>query len=207
MYAIVKTGGKQYKVAIGDRLRVEKLAAEEGISVDLGNVLMIADGGDVTVGTPTLDTAVTATILSHGRDRKIRVFKMKRRTGYRRTQGHRQSYTEVEITGIGDAVAVTRPAKKKVDSKVEDKAESDPAPDAPSASAVDHEVESAGDKLTTINGIGPVIEKKLIALGISTFNQIAALDQAQIDEINSELSFKGRIEREQWVEQAKELIG
>jgi large subunit ribosomal protein L21 len=205
MYAVVKTGGKQYKVAIGDKLKVEKLAAEEGASVDLGNVLMIADGGDVSVGAPTLDTAVTATILSHGRDRKVRVFKMKRRKGYRRTQGHRQFYTEVEITGIGSAVADAKPVKK-ADKKVLEKTESNPAAESQIDSAVDHDAENGGDKLTNINGIGPVIEKKLVALGISTFKQIAALDQEQTDEINSQLSFKGRIEREQWVEQAKELI-
>ncbi len=210
MYAVVKTGGKQYKVAIGDKLRVEKLVADEGSSVDFGKVLLVADGGNITVGAPTLDTTVTATILSHGRDKKIRVFKMKRRKGYRRTQGHRQSYTEVEITGIGDvaaapetAIKAEKASEKKAKKVTDKKAESAEKP----VASTDTGADGVGDNLTTINGIGPVIEKKLLALGITTFKQIAELEQEQIDEINSQLSFKGRIEREQWVEQAKELIG
>ena len=203
MYAVVKTGGKQYKVAIGDKLRVEKLIAEEGDSVSLGSTLMVADGDNVTVGSPTLDAAVTATVIGHGRDKKIRVFKMKRRKNYRRTQGHRQSFTEVEITGIGDSVAAATPAPTpaKEEAKAEPKA-------AAVAQAVEHDhgPDGVGDNLTTINGIGPVIEKKLHAMGVTTFKQISELDQARMDEINDQLSFKGRIEREEWVEQAKKLI-
>lgn len=105
MYAVVKTGGKQYKVAIGDRLKVEKLDAETGSSISLGDVLMVADGESIDVGAPSLETPVTATVLSHGRGDKIKVFKMRRRKNYRRTQGHRQDYTEVQITGIGDTSA------------------------------------------------------------------------------------------------------
>ena len=201
MYAVVKTGGKQYKVALGDKLRVEKLTAEAGDSVALGKTLMIANGEDISIGAPVLDTAVTATVIGHGRDKKIRVFKMKRRKNYRRTQGHRQSFTEVEITGIGDAVAEAKPvtpveaAVPMAEPKQESKSE-----------AVDHGPDGVGDNLTSINGIGPVIEKKLHELGITTFQQIADLEQARMDEINEQLSFKGRVEREQWVEQAKELI-
>ncbi|MBX2869387.1 MAG: 50S ribosomal protein L21 [Acidiferrobacterales bacterium] len=208
MYAVVKTGGKQYKVAIGDKLRVEKLVAEEGASVDLGEVLMVADGDNIQVGEPVLDTTVTATVVGHGRDKKIKVFKMKRRKNYRRTQGHRQSFTEVEITGIGGAKAAAKPAaEKKAEKKPveEKKVEAKPVEKAP-AKDHDHGPDGVGDNLTTINGIGPVIEKKLHGLGITTFQQIAELDQARMDEINEQLSFKGRIEREQWVEQAKELI-
>lgn len=193
MYAVVKTGGKQYKVVIGDKLKVEKLAAEEGESVSLGNTLMIADGDNITVGEPVLDTAVTATILSHGRDKKIRVFKMKRRKNYRRTQGHRQSFTEVEITGIGGSVATPKPAPAAVE-----------AVTAPVEH--DHSPDDIGDNLTTINGIDSVIEKKLHDLGITTFQQIADLDQERIDEINDQFSFNGRIEHEEWVDQAKQLI-
>ncbi len=103
MYAVVKTGGKQYRVAVGDRLRVDRLDSKAGASVALGEVLMVADGGQVSVGTPALDTSVTATVVSHGKADKIKVFKMRRRKNYRRTQGHRQDYTEVEITSIGDS--------------------------------------------------------------------------------------------------------
>lgn len=102
MFAVVQTGGKQYKVAVGDRLKVEKLAAGTGESVTLDRVLMIADGDKISVGSPVLEgQAVEAKVLGHGRNDKILVFKMKRRKGYRRTQGHRQSFTELEITSIG----------------------------------------------------------------------------------------------------------
>lgn len=102
MYAVIESGGKQYKVGIGDRVKVEKLAAAEGDSVRFDRVLMVADGDRVTVGAPVVETGVTARVLGHGRGEKIRVFKMKRRKHYRRTQGHRQAFTEVEITAIGE---------------------------------------------------------------------------------------------------------
>ena len=111
MYAVIETGGKQYKVAVGDKLRVEKLAADEGASVELGRVLMVADGENIALGSPAAETPVSATVLAHGRRGKIRVFKMKRRKHYRRTQGHRQSYTEIQITAIGDDKAGAKPAK------------------------------------------------------------------------------------------------
>jgi large subunit ribosomal protein L21 len=101
MFAVVETGGKQYKVALGDKLKVEKLVAETGDSVSLDKVLMVSDGDDVQVGNPVIEgRSVTATVLEQGKHDKIRVFKMKRRKGYRRTQGHRQQYTELEITAI-----------------------------------------------------------------------------------------------------------
>ena len=194
MYAVVETGGKQYKVAIGDRLRVEKLNVEQGDSVELDRVLMVVDGDNVSVGSPLVDTVVSATVLAHGKNKKIRVFKMKRRKNYRRTQGHRQLYTELEITGIGGANSAPKAEEKEAP-----KQEPAPVADVSSDAIVD-------DPLTTINGIGPVIEAKLHGLGITSFKQIAELDQEAIDKINEQLSFKGRIEREQWVEQAKELV-
>ncbi len=101
MYAVVVTGGKQYRVAPGDVLKVEKLDAEEGSTIELDRVLMVADGDDVKVGTPVLEgTRVTARVRSHGRGEKIRIIKMRRRKHYRKTQGHRQHYTEIEITGV-----------------------------------------------------------------------------------------------------------
>ena len=101
MYAVIKTGGKQYKVAEGDTLRVEKLAGEEGDTIELDHVLLIGDGDEVKVGTPTVAGAkVSATIQSQGRGDKIKVVKFKRRKDYLRTQGHRQSYTELKIGAI-----------------------------------------------------------------------------------------------------------
>ena len=101
MYAVIKTGGKQYRVAEGQTLKVEKIDAEEGASVEFDTVLMIADGEQVRIGAPYIDGArVTATVESQGRSPKVRIVKCRRRKHYRKTQGHRQSYTELRISGI-----------------------------------------------------------------------------------------------------------
>ena len=101
MYAVIQTGGKQYRVAQGDTLRVEKIAADEGATVELDKVLMVSEGEDVKIGKPYVDgSKVTATIKSHGRGKKVKIVKFKRRKSYLKRQGHRQSYTELEVTGI-----------------------------------------------------------------------------------------------------------
>lgn len=100
MYAVIRTGGKQYRVHEGDRVRVEKLPGDVGSTVDLTDVLMLG-GEKVVVGTPTVKGAkVSATITAQDKAKKVIVFKMRRRKGYRRKQGHRQPYTELTITGI-----------------------------------------------------------------------------------------------------------
>jgi large subunit ribosomal protein L21 len=101
MYAVIESGGKQYRVSPGDVIRVEKLEAAAGDTVNLDRVLMVGGDEDVRIGTPVLAGAsVTATVKSHGRGDKVRVFKFRRRKHYRKTIGHRQYYTELEITGI-----------------------------------------------------------------------------------------------------------
>lgn len=101
MYAVIVTGGKQYRVAEGDVVRVETLAVEEGSTVELDKILMVADGDDVKVGAPYLDgSKVTATVKSHGRGDKIKIVKFRRRKHSRSQMGHRQNYTELQITGI-----------------------------------------------------------------------------------------------------------
>lgn len=101
MYAIVRTGGKQYQVACGDKLRVEKLAGNVGDSVDLNDVLMVVDGEEVKVGQPLLENAkVVAKIAEQGKDKKVIIFKKKRRKGYRLKKGHRQNYTSLQIEEI-----------------------------------------------------------------------------------------------------------
>lgn len=104
MYAVIKTGGKQYRVAEGDTLRVEKLAGDVGASVELAEVLMIGgavESGQAKVGTPFVDGAsVTAEIVAQNRAKKVIVFKKKKRKNYRRKYGHRQPYTELRITGV-----------------------------------------------------------------------------------------------------------
>ena len=104
MYAVIETGGKQYRVTEGDRLKVERLPVEAGDTVDVDRVLLVASEAGVAVGNPTVSGAsVKAEVLSHGKRKKIRVFKMKRRKNYRRTQGHRQAYTELRIAEIKSA--------------------------------------------------------------------------------------------------------
>ena len=101
MYAVISTGGKQYKLAQGDVCRIEKLDAEEGASVEIDKVLMIADGDDINIGTPFVDGGkVTATIKSHGRAKKVEIMKFRRRKHHQKRTGHRQYYTEIEVTGI-----------------------------------------------------------------------------------------------------------
>jgi large subunit ribosomal protein L21 len=101
MYAVIQTGGKQYRVAEGDKVRVEKLAADEGASVELDRVLMVADGDNVTVGKPYVEGGkVTATVKGHGRADKVKIIKFRRRKHHLKRQGHRQWYTELEITCI-----------------------------------------------------------------------------------------------------------
>ena len=101
MYAVVQTGGKQYRVSEGLYLKVEKIDVEEGGSVELDKVLMVADGDNITVGSPYLEGGkVTATVKSHGRAKKVHILKFKRRKHHMKRQGHRQYYTELEVTGI-----------------------------------------------------------------------------------------------------------
>jgi len=101
MYAVIRSGGKQYKVAPGEKLKVEQLVAEVGAQVTLGDVLMVGDGENVRVGKPTVAGAsVQATVVAHGRGAKVEIFKMRRRKNYRRHQGHRQGFTELKIDGI-----------------------------------------------------------------------------------------------------------
>jgi len=101
MYAVVKTGGKQYRVSAGEKLRIEQIGAEVGQEIVLDQVLLVADGEALKMGAPLVSGAtVKAKVLSHGRGDKVHVFKMRRRKHYRKSQGHRQNYTEIEILGI-----------------------------------------------------------------------------------------------------------
>jgi large subunit ribosomal protein L21 len=126
MYAVIVTGGKQYRVRKGESLRVERLAADEGTKVEFDKVLMVGEGEDVKLGTPFVKGGkVSAKVKAHGRGRKIKVVKFKRRKNYLRTQGHRQDYTEVEITSIaggGRAKSTGTAAEKETAPAAETKA-------------------------------------------------------------------------------------
>lgn len=197
MYAVIKTGGKQYRVAVGDKLKVESLKVEVGDKVVLDHVLMIGDGDKVEVGTPTLAKTVEATVLSNGRGKKLRIVKFRRRQNSRTRTGHRQNYTELEITAIGGKAAAKKAPAKKAEAPKKEAAKK-AAPKAKKA--------EGGDDLSKISGVGPVIVGKLEKLGITTFQQIADFTADDIARIDGELNFKGRIERDNWVSQAKEFL-
>ena len=101
MYAVIKTGGKQYKVAVGEKVKVEQIAADVGQEVVIDQVLAVGDGAELKVGTPVISGAtVKATVLSHGRHPKVRIFKMRRRKHFKKQQGHRQNFTELRIDAL-----------------------------------------------------------------------------------------------------------
>ncbi len=213
MFAVIKTGGKQYKVAEKDILVIEKLEGDAGDSIEFSDVLMVGTEGNMEIGAPLVSGAtVHATVVRQTRGKKIVVFKKKRRKNYRRKAGHKQDLTLVEITEIltggkkpakakaKAAPEVKKPAEKKAAPKAK-KADDKPADAAPLFKAP----EGKPDDLKKISGVGPVLEKKLNALGITKYAQVAAFTKAEIDQVDDVLSFKGRIEREDWLSQAKKL--
>lgn len=211
MFAVLKTGGKQYKVAAGDVLKLEKLQGEAGDKIQFNEILML--GGDsVTVGTPVVAGAgVQAEILEQGKGPKlIHYVKRRRKHSSQRKKGHRQQITVVRITDIlasgadksgvmaalggsvaGAAAPVAAAPKKAAKKAAPAKAE------APAA--------TGADDLKRLSGVGPALEKKLNEAGVTRFEQIAAWTAADAESFGEKLSFKGRIEREGWIEQAKEL--
>ena len=101
MYAVIKTGGKQYRVVAGEKLKIEQIPADVGAEINLDQILMVGEGESVKIGTPLLSGAsVKATVLAQGRHKKVSIFKMRRRKHYQKRQGHRQNYTEIRIDGI-----------------------------------------------------------------------------------------------------------
>ena len=213
MFAVLKTGGKQYRVQAGDVLRVEKLAADAGEKVQFNEILMVG----ATVGTPMVDgAAVQAEVIDQIKgDKVIHFVKRRRKHGSKRTKGHRQQLTLLRVTDILEkgadksgvkaaigagsvstaAVAAAKLAKAAAKAEAP-KAEAKKA--APKATA-------GSDDLKQLSGVGPALEKKLHEAGVTSFAQIAAWGEAEIAEFDEKLSFKGRIEREGWVEQAKAL--
>lgn len=208
MFAVIKTGGKQYRVTADDVLKLEKLSGEAGDVIEFTEVLMVGEGADATIGKPTVDGAiVTAEVVDQGRGRKIIAFKKRRRQNSRRTIGHRQHFTTVKIAEILTGGA--KPSKKAAAPKPAAKVEAAKAPtksdDAAPVAALFTAPEGPADDLKKISGVGPVLEKKLNALGVTTFAQVAALSRDDIEKLDDALSFKGRIDRDNWLEQAAEL--
>lgn len=232
MFAVIKTGGKQYTVAADDLLKVEKLAGDAGDMVEFTEVLMVGEGADATIGKPFVDGAlVTAEVVEQGRARKVIAFKKRRRQNSRRTRGHRQHETTIRISEIltggakpkKKAAAPRKAEAKKTETapkaKAEDKAKpaekakaTEKPKAAPKAKAAKEEpaaIFSApkgdADDLKKISGVGPVLEKKLHASGVTQYAQIAAFSKDDIAKLDEALNFKGRIERDDWIGQAKAL--
>ena len=149
MYAVIATGGKQYRVREGDSLRVERLDAEEGAGIELDRVLLVGDGDRVTIGRPFVEGGrVAATVKGHGRHRKIKVVKFKRRKNYLRQHGHRQHFTELEIGPITAGLPESASP-----------ADEDVSPAGEGASPVDEGVSPAGEGATPVDeGVSPAGE-------------------------------------------------
>ena len=211
MYAVIRTGGKQYKVAKEDVIRIEKISADVGASIEFKEILMLGGTDDPSVGSPLIDGATVAgEVLDQGRSKKIIVFKKKRRKNYRRTKGHRQHQTTVKITDILTS------GKSQTSNKAKPAPEPVPEIDAgkqnPVAESVSREFgyldqpDGPADDLKKISGVGPKLEEKLNNAGIWHYWQVAAFSKEAIDKIDEELNFKGRIERDDWMSQARELM-
>ncbi len=202
MYAVIRTGGKQYRVQPDDVIEIEKIPGEAGDVVTFEEVLMLGGEGEPRVGDPLLSgVSVAAEILAQKRARKIIVFKKKRRKNYRRKKGHRQHLTAVRITEI--LTDGKRPAKSADAGKTKTKAAAKKAEK--TAEPLFTPPEGEADDLKRISGVGPVLEKKLHDFGVKTFAQVAAFTKEDIAKLDEALNFKGRIERDDWVGQAKKL--
>lgn len=230
MYAVIKTGGKQYRVSPSDKIVVERLSAEAGDTVRIDDVLMIGEGDDLKVGAPLLDgAAVDATVVEQTRGDKIIIFKKRRRQNSRRKAGHRQHLTVLRIDAIhADGAAAAKAAKPakaekpqadkpkaekpKADAKPKAEAKAEPVAKAEAAAEVGTAPElldaprgGQADDLKKLSGLGPKAESTLNELGIYHYAQIAALTPDQAAWLDDKLKSKGKVERENWIEQAKTL--
>lgn len=220
MFAVLKTGGKQYRVQAGDVLRVERLAAEAGETIQFNEILMV--GGDSpVVGLPMVAGAgVQATVIDQIRGEKLIHFvKRRRKHGSQRTKGHRQHLTLVRITdilatgagdsgvkaAIGSGAAGWSPAPAGA---VSAKAITAAAPAVSAERPANLLTEARGgqaDDLKRISGVGPKLEGLLHKNGVFHFDQVAAWSPAEVAYMDDQLSFKGRIDRDNWIEQATKL--
>ena len=199
MFAVIKTGGKQYRVAANDLLKVEKVTGNAGDIVEFSEVLMVGEGEGAVVGAPTVAGAlVTAHVVEQGRAAKVIAFKKRRRQNSKRTRGHRQHLTTIRIAEIltGGAKSAGKAALLASVARAP-KAAKAVAADAPAGIIDDVEI---------IGGVGPALKKKLAGAGITTLTQIAAMSAADMAKVDEDLKLGGRTEREEWIEQAKELL-
>jgi len=205
MFAVIKTGGKQYRVAANDVLKIEKIEGQVGDIVEIGQVLAHGEGDNVTFGKPFVDgAAVAAEIVAQGKAKTVIAFKKRRRQNSRRKIGHRQLLTTVRISEILTGGA--KPSKKAA-AKTEAKAEANDEAKAEKPAAATplfKAPKGEPDDLTVIKGIGPVAAKDLNEQGITTFAQLAKLTDKDIARIDEAMSFSAD-QIKDWREQAKEL--
>ena len=218
---MIKTGGKQYKVAANDTIKIEKIDGAPGDVVTFDQVLMVGDGDDVTVGAPLVEGAsVAAHFVSTDKQRTVIILKKQRRQHFDRRNGHRQRLSTVRIGEIltggkkptltpderlqaraakaaETATAVSAPKAKPAAKAAPKKAATKPAAEAAPAVV---------DDLKLISGVGPALEKKLHDNGVTSLSQVAAWGPDDIASFDEKLSFHGRIEREDWIGQAKDLL-
>lgn len=214
MFAVLKTGGKQYRVQAGDTLRVEKLAADAGEKVQFNDILML--GGDSPViGAPLVDgAAVQAEVVDQVKGAKVINFvKRRRKHGSQRTKGHRQQLTLLRVTEIlgegadktGVKAAIGAGSVSGAAITASEKTPAKKAPAKKAAAPKKAAKTASGDDLKKISGVGPALEAKLHENGVTSYAQIAGWTDADVAEMDEKLSFGGRIERDDWISQAKEL--
>lgn len=203
MFAVIKTGGKQYRVAAEDVIEIERVAGEAGDIVTLGDVLMVGEGADATIGAPFVDGAsVAAEIVEQNRGPKVISFKKRRRQNSRRKRGHRQLLTTVRISEILTGGA--KPSKAAAPKKEKAPAKAEAAP-ATAAAPLFTAPEGEADDLTKIKGIGPVAKRQLAEQGITQFAQVAALSDEDIARIDEAMPFSAD-QISDWREQAREMV-
>ena len=216
MYAVIKTGGKQYRVSAGQKLKIEQIPADLGASVTFNEVLAVGSGADVVFGAPLVSGAkVDATVVSHGRGDKVTIFKMRRRKHYQRHGGHRQNYTEVFFSAIfgadgtelakADVPAMSAPVA--LAASVSPVAAAKPAAAKPAAAKKSAKVRGkardGSDDLELIEGVGPKIAELLKAAGIDTFDALAKAPVEKVQEVLEAGGSKFNLAKpETWAEQA-----
>jgi len=208
MFAVIKTGGKQYRVAANDTLKIEKVEGQVGDIVEIGQVLAHGEGDKVTFGAPFVNgAAVAAEIVAQGKAKTVIAFKKRRRQNSRRKIGHRQLLTTVRIAEILlDGAKPSKKAAAKAEAKSEPKAEvkADANAEKPAAAPLFKAPKGEPDDLTVIKGIGPVAAKDLNEQGITTFAQLAKLTDKDVARIDEHMPFSAD-QIGDWREQAKEL--
>ena len=214
MYAVIKTGGKQYRVSAGQKLKIEQIPADVGSTITFNEVLAVGSGADLVFGAPLVSGAkVDATVISHGRGDKVTIFKMRRRKHYQRHGGHRQNYTEVFFSGIfgadgtelakADAPAMSAPVElASADVAGAPVAAAKPAA-AKKAAKVRGKARDGSDDLELIEGVGPKIAELLKASGIDTFDALAKAPVEKVQEVLEAGGSNFNLAKPQtWAEQA-----